>query len=69
MEYISKELIGICRNNRKTYYDADLYEVEREFDLTIEGLTVESSSDKLKKQSDKKLARNLQLARHLFRTR
>ena len=40
-------------DNRKTYYDADLYEVEREFDLTIEGLTVESSSDKLKKQSDK----------------
>ena len=31
----------------KTYYDADLYDVEREFDLTIEGLTVESSEDKL----------------------
>ena len=31
----------------KTYYDADLYDVEREFDITIEGLTVESSSDKL----------------------
>ena len=30
-----------------TYYDADLYEVEREFDLTIDGLTVESSVDKL----------------------
>ena len=30
-----------------TYYDADLYDVEREFDLTIEGLTVESSKDKL----------------------
>lgn len=40
-------------DNRKTYYDADLYEVERDFDLTIEGLTVESSSDKLKKQSNK----------------
>lgn len=39
--------------NRKTYYDADLYEIEREFDLTIEGLTVESSLDKLKKQSNK----------------
>lgn len=31
----------------ETYYDADLYEVEREFDLIIEGLTVESSKDKL----------------------
>lgn len=40
-------------DNRKTYYDADLYEVERDFDLTIEGLTVESSSDKLTKQSNK----------------
>lgn len=38
-------------DNRKTYYDADLYEVEREFDLTIEGLTVESSSDKLNKHA------------------
>ena len=31
----------------ETYYDADLYDVERDFDLTIEGLTVESSKDKL----------------------
>ena len=30
-----------------TYYDADLYEVEREFNLTINGLTIESSQDKL----------------------
>ena len=35
-----------------TYYDADLYEVERDFDLAIEGLTVESSSDKLNKNSN-----------------
>lgn len=40
-------------NDRRTYYDADLYDVEREFDLTIEGLTVESSSDKLQKKSNK----------------
>ena len=36
-------------DNKKTYYDADLYDVEREFDVIIEGLTVESSSDKLNK--------------------
>ena len=30
-----------------TYYDADLYHVERNFDITIAGLTVESSADKL----------------------
>lgn len=39
--------------NKKTYYDADLYDVKRDFDLTIEGLTIESSSDKLKKNSNK----------------
>lgn len=36
-----------------TYYDADLYDVKREFDLTIEGLTVESSKDKLDNSSNK----------------
>lgn len=41
-------------NDRRTYYDADLYDVEREFDLTIEGLTVESSSDKLNKSASDK---------------
>ena len=40
-------------DSRRTYYDADLYDVERDFDLTIEGLTVESSSDKLDNHSDK----------------
>ncbi len=40
-------------NSATTYYDADLYEVERDFDLTIEGLTVESSSDKLNNSSNK----------------
>lgn len=35
-------------------YDADLYHVEREFDITINELSVESSSDRLnKKASDK----------------
>lgn len=41
-------------DNQKTYYDADLYAVEREFDITINGLTVESSSDKLNKQANDK---------------
>ena len=31
----------------RTYYDADVYDIERDFDLTIEVLTVESSKDKL----------------------
>lgn len=37
-----------------TYYDAELYNVERDFDITIEGLTVESSIDKLDKQAKDK---------------
>lgn len=41
------------RNNSTTYYDADLYQVERDFDLSIEGITVESSSDKLKNDYSK----------------
>jgi len=41
-------------DNRKTYYDADLYDVEREFDVIIEGLTVESSADKLNKTASDK---------------
>ncbi len=40
-------------SNTKTYYDADLYYIERDFDLTINGLSVESSGDKLTNSSDK----------------
>ena len=42
-------------DDKKTYYDANLYDVEREFDIIIDGLTIESSVDKLKdnKSSDK----------------
>ena len=40
-------------DDSRTYYDADLYNVEREFDLTINGLTVESSADKLNKNAEK----------------
>ena len=38
-------------NNQQAYYDADLYHVEREFDLTINGLSVESSSERLNTNS------------------
>ncbi len=31
----------------ETYYDADLYNVERDFDITIDDLTIESNEDKL----------------------
>ena len=38
-------------DNQQTYYDADLYNVEREFDLTIEGLSIESNAERLNKSS------------------
>lgn len=41
-------------DKEETYYDADVYHVERDFDITISGLTVESSIDKLNKQSKDK---------------
>lgn len=40
--------------HKRRYYDADLYEVEREFDLTIDNLTIESSRDKLNTASKNK---------------
>lgn len=35
----------------KTYYDADLYNVQREFDIYVEGLSVESNTTRLDKTS------------------
>ena len=42
--------VGSGNNKRTvttTYYDADRYSVSRNFDMTVEGLTIESSIDKL----------------------
>ena len=33
-------------NNKKTYYDADVYQVERHVDFTVDDLTLESSSER-----------------------
>ena len=41
-------------DSRKTYYDADLYHVKRDFDIAINGLTIESSKDKLNQTSKEK---------------
>ena len=53
-EHLVRRYTKGTEENQKTYYDADLYNVEREFDLVINGLTVESSSDKLNNQSSNK---------------
>ena len=41
-------------DNRRTYYDADLYDVTRDFDMTVNDLSIESSLDKLDKKNKKK---------------
>lgn len=38
-------------DNKKEYYDADLYHVERDFDIIVNDLSVESSSEKLTRTS------------------
>lgn len=40
--------------HRETLYDADVFHVEREFDLTIDNLTVESNKDRLDHKTDQK---------------
>lgn len=41
-------------DNKTTYYDADLYHVERDFDIIIDDLSIESSKDKLDVTSSNK---------------
>lgn len=41
-------------DKEETYYDADLYRVEREFDISIDDLSIESSRDKLDKGNKNK---------------
>lgn len=53
-EHQTRRYVRGSGNDTKTYYDADLYDVEREFDLTINGLTIESSEDKLNNTSHNK---------------
>ena len=41
-------------NSEERRYDADLYDVEREFDLAIKNLTIESNSDRLNNEDKSK---------------
>ena len=41
-------------DHEETYYDADLYHVERDFDIAISGLSIESNSDRLNNSSKEK---------------
>ena len=46
--------VGSGKNRRTVttrYYDADRYAISRDFDMTVEGLTIESNSEKLQHRS------------------
>ena len=46
------ETTGSGKNQTTTtYYDADLYDIEREFDLIVEGLAIEANAEKLQYDS------------------
>jgi Adenine-specific DNA methylase containing a Zn-ribbon len=45
--------------DKETLYDADLYNVEREFDIIVDGLTVESSADKRGNDKTNKKTNNI----------
>ena len=58
-EHLVRRYTVGTKDNKKTYYDADLYEVEREFDILIDDLTVESSADKLKDNKSSEKTNNI----------
>ncbi len=53
-EHLVRSYMVGSDDNRHTEYDADLYKIEREFDLSIKGLTIESNSDRLNRDSSDK---------------
>ena len=53
-EHLVRKYYRGSNDNKETYYDADVYEVGRDFDITINGLSIESSSDRLNNTSSEK---------------
>lgn len=53
-EHLSRQYTVTNGDSHETRYDADLYSVQREFDLAIDDLTIESSLDKLNNNNENK---------------
>ena len=51
-EHLTRKYTRGTDNNATTYYDADVYFVERKFDIAITGLTVESNTSRLDQSKD-----------------
>ena len=46
-EHLVRQYTRGDEESKRVYYDADLFDVEREFDIAIKGLTIESNLDRL----------------------
>ena len=53
-EHLVRKYTVKVDDKEETRYDADLYEIDREFDISIDDLSIESSSDKLDKSNKSK---------------
>lgn len=53
-EHKKREYYVGSDDNRRKVYDADVYNVERKFDMTIDDLSIESNSDRIDKVRDDK---------------
>ncbi len=53
-EHLVKTYTRGSGDKKKTYYDADVYAIEREFDLSIYNLTIESNSERLNQMAQDK---------------
>ena len=51
---VRKYTVKVKDDKEETRYDADLYKVVREFDISIDDLTIESSEDRLNKKSSER---------------
>lgn len=51
---VRRYTVSTGNNSSQTRYDADLYNVARDFDITISGLTVESKADRINNASSDK---------------
>lgn len=51
-EHLVRRYTVKVNDTNRTYYDADLYDVSRDFDIAIDDLTIESSSAKIEKNKE-----------------
>lgn len=52
-EHETRRYVEKHNDKNETYYDADVYDVKRDFDVTISNLSIEASADKLERNSNK----------------